>query len=264
MAQLEGPFQFTGNLHNLSAYKMKGSDKIIVRMKGGATKERIHSGPEFVRTRENNSEFSGRSRASFWVRDVFHSIRKIADYPLSGAMTGRMTRIQKLDLESFRGERNLYISRHPGLLEGFPLNKRTSWDSVVEVPLHYQLSKETYSLHLELPKLIPGLNFQPRRDLPLYRISVLLGIVPDIYFSPNGYGPKKGYTPHQKKKWESAWHTTARGSEPQTADLKLDFNPPDADHSLMLAVGLSYGKMLSEKEVEMVKNVGAGKIVALV
>ena len=37
MAILKGPIKYTGNLDDLSAYTMRGTDKIILRRKGGAS-----------------------------------------------------------------------------------------------------------------------------------------------------------------------------------------------------------------------------------
>jgi len=39
MAELLSGFEFTGRLGNITAYKMKGSDKIILRTRGGASKK---------------------------------------------------------------------------------------------------------------------------------------------------------------------------------------------------------------------------------
>lgn len=58
MATLEGGIEFTGSVGMLSAYRMKGSDKIILRKKGGPKKKQVLTSQKFKRTRENMAEFS--------------------------------------------------------------------------------------------------------------------------------------------------------------------------------------------------------------
>ena len=59
MPFLEGPFAFTGKLDMLSAYRMRGVDKIVVRRKGGPSREKIKTGASFANTRRTMSEFGG-------------------------------------------------------------------------------------------------------------------------------------------------------------------------------------------------------------
>ncbi len=70
MAQLIGNIQVTGSLDNLSFYKMRGSDKIIVRKKGGPTRKQVKKSPKFENTRRNNMEFGGRSRAVGYIKNA--------------------------------------------------------------------------------------------------------------------------------------------------------------------------------------------------
>src|SRR3989337_1041067 len=97
MALLESDIQFTGPLGNLSAYRMRGVDKIIVRKKGGASKKRIKNDPEFERTRENNTEFSGRAAGVRWVMRALMPLRRVADYNLCGPINKLMKHVQDED-----------------------------------------------------------------------------------------------------------------------------------------------------------------------
>lgn len=56
MAKTSGIIKIEGTIDDLTFYK-KGTST-YVRKKGGVNKERINSDPNFVRTRENNNEFS--------------------------------------------------------------------------------------------------------------------------------------------------------------------------------------------------------------
>lgn len=55
MAKVNGIIKIEGTVEDLTFYKKDG--KNFVRKKGGISKERIMNDPNFVRTRENGSEF---------------------------------------------------------------------------------------------------------------------------------------------------------------------------------------------------------------
>ena len=43
MGTLHGNLSFTGSISNISAYTMRGHDKVILRTKGGASKKQIQT-----------------------------------------------------------------------------------------------------------------------------------------------------------------------------------------------------------------------------
>jgi hypothetical protein len=55
MAKTSGIIKIEGTVEDLTFYKKDGRN--FVRRKGGVSKERIENDPNYVRTRENNSEF---------------------------------------------------------------------------------------------------------------------------------------------------------------------------------------------------------------
>jgi len=59
MASSKSILQIEGSLANVSMYRMHGTDKLVVRMKGGPTKEQIKTKPQFLKLRQNNSEWTG-------------------------------------------------------------------------------------------------------------------------------------------------------------------------------------------------------------
>ncbi len=68
MAIQEGYSGFTGSMGVISAYRMRGYDKIIMRGKGGASKRKIKTSPDFETTRNLNSEWKAVTRASAEIR----------------------------------------------------------------------------------------------------------------------------------------------------------------------------------------------------
>jgi hypothetical protein len=114
MAKLTGPFSFTGSLGDFSAYKMRGSDKTVLRLKWGPTKEDIKTKPQYDITRRNNREFDARSKGASAVQQVLQWLKPRGDYYLSGPLNGFMSKILKLDTEGEYGRRSMLLSRQLG------------------------------------------------------------------------------------------------------------------------------------------------------
>jgi hypothetical protein len=131
MAKQESGLRFTGSLHNISAYKRRDMDTIIIRSKGGPSKKMIKSHPSFELTRKNNKEFGGRSTASKWIRRVLHPLKPPSDYNISGPLNSTLKPIQQMDTVSELGKRNIGLSKNPCLPEGFQLNRRNPFESVL-------------------------------------------------------------------------------------------------------------------------------------
>ncbi|MBT1703214.1 hypothetical protein [Chryseosolibacter indicus] len=84
MAILSAEITFTGSFGQILAYKMGGGDKIIIRKKGGASKEKIKHDAAFANTRRVNAEFGGRAMASKWIMQMLWCIKPLADYNIAG------------------------------------------------------------------------------------------------------------------------------------------------------------------------------------
>lgn len=180
MATLISDIMFTGSLGNLSAYRMKGSDKIILRKKGGATREKIRTSPGCEGIRKVNMEFGGRSQFTRLMRLAMHPVVPLADFNFTGHLHKILRPIQVMDPVSVPGKRNVHLTRSPRLLEGFSLNKFHTFDFVVRTPLTYSLDRDNRSATVAIPALMPNINFFPHPYHPMYGFVAVLGIVPDL------------------------------------------------------------------------------------
>ena len=102
----------TGSVGGFSFYTVRGSDKIIVRTKGGAKKEHILNNPAFARTREQMSEFKACGK---WCKQIRHVLQDLDELNYGLYMSGVVSlssMIQKMDYEGSRGLRSIYSSRH--------------------------------------------------------------------------------------------------------------------------------------------------------
>lgn len=259
MAQLIGEILFTGSLQKLSAYKMRGSDKIILRKKGGPSKKQIKHSPHFDLTRKNNNEFGGRAKAAARIKRVLHPLLFLADYNITGPLNALLKPIQKLDTDSERGKRNILITKQPRLLEGFTLNRRYLLESIVRTPFTWSIEKD--QAIIDVPHLVPGINFVVPGNYGWYQIIAVTGLVPDLYHNEHGYRPK-GELDYLSEYTESAWLPVNTPAPAGQLIVKgLPEHKPETS-SLIIAVGIAFGTM-QPGNIEPVKYVGGAKVLGM-
>ena len=133
MAKTSGVIKIEGTVEDLTFYQKNG--KNFVRKKGGISKERIASEPNFVRTRENNNEFSHSGKSGKVLKLALGSlIFKAKDSNLSSRLLQLMSRIKNLDGVSTRGNRQVSVGLGTAagklLLKGFDFNANAPLKSV--------------------------------------------------------------------------------------------------------------------------------------
>lgn len=262
MAQLIGDILFTGSLQKLSAYKMRGSDKIILRKKGGPSREKIKKSPRFELTRRNNMEFGGRATAAQKVKRILHPLQFLADYNFTGPLNALLKPIQTMDTVNELGQRNILLSQNPRLLEGFTLNRRFLFDTIVRNPIAYTLSKDSLQASIDIPALMPNLNFVAPGNYQWYRFIAVMGIVPDLFYTAHGYKPMENHKDFYPEIQETAWLPVNSASAPVTLSLQVNDEPKTSSYSCMLAIGIAFGTMI-EGTVQPVRYIGGAKIVAV-
>src|SRR5437660_871350 len=107
MAKVSFDFPMSNKLGDYSIYRMKGSKKFIIRSKGGASKRKIKTAPEFEDTRQNNKEFGGRSTTASNIRKVLIRVNHLADYNFINGLRSLANDIQKMDVINQLGQRCL-------------------------------------------------------------------------------------------------------------------------------------------------------------
>lgn len=266
MPFLEG-ITFTGKLGDLSAYRMRGCSKIVVRRKGGPNPNELKNGANFINTRRTMSEFGGCSRMGWHVRMTMNPIRRLADYNFGSDINSIMRRVQLLDGTSDWGRRNIILSDHARILEGFSTTQEMPrFDSIVRNPVYYTLDRATLSARVDIPELIHSINYFPQNNHASFRITATLGIVPDLFFDV----AKKEYSPHT---WynrsafgvhaSTEWHPSLEGMDATTLQLSMDQMPPEEGWTLVLSIGIEFGSLREGGRIKEVKRFGAAKIMAL-
>jgi hypothetical protein len=267
MPFLEGPFAFTGKLDMLSAYRMRGVDGIVVRRKGGPSREKIKTGASFANTRRTMSEFGGCSRHGSYVRMAMLQIRHLSDYNFGSDINSVMRQVQLRDGTSEWGRRRITLSEHTRLLEGFStVRKAPSFDSIVRAPVYYTMDRANRSARIDIPELLRDINYFPQNNHAMFRLTVTLGIVPDVTFDI----PSKEYLPpdwydrgYNSIEMSTDWSPSLEGMKSTTLELAMDALPPDDRWTLMLSIGIEYGSFRENGKIKEVPRFGAAKIMAL-
>jgi hypothetical protein len=278
MAQLKPNFPFTGSFGDLSIYKMKGFDKLIVRSKGGARKEKIKKAPQFEITRRLNAEFGGRATTSKWALQALQPVMHISDHSISGKINALLKPAQEMDTTSDFGQRHVQLSLQPRLLEGLNLNRKNPFETVITNPLYSTLSRETRTGTVEIPVLRPGINLHAPDNFYLYRLKVMLGIIPDVFYNPSRVNPYDSLSDEYEGiamspvAIHSEWFTAQEGSPALKMEIHLpdpvpigpaaSISIPDNHFSLVMAFGLELG-VGRDQQIQPAKYVGCAKVLAM-
>jgi len=142
MAKANGILKIEGTVEELTFFKLGG--KNFVRKKGGVSKERIETDPSFVRTRENNSEFSLCAGSGRLLRmGLGGLVFKAKDSRMSSRLLQTLYRVKRFDIVSQRGKRNvaegLTTAEGKLALKGFDFNVNAPLNSVLFTPYFLEL-----------------------------------------------------------------------------------------------------------------------------
>ena len=153
MAKYNSLFNVEGTLGEVTFYK--GEDGQFVRRKGGVSKNRILNDPNFVRTRENLSEFGGAAVSGKIIRRAINSMMVDAkDSRVTSRLTKVLNQVKNEDLISARGQRNvaegLTTPEGRALLKSFNFNRKAGLDSV----LRAQFILDDATGEVEIPSLV--------------------------------------------------------------------------------------------------------------
>jgi hypothetical protein len=266
MAKLYGT-NFIGPLGNVSVYKRHDIEQEIMRMKGGPSKEQIKKSPKFARTRELNMEFGGRSTTTKGIVHAMWPLKALSDHNITSPLNGLLRPVQLMDKMSDRGKRHVQLTKYPSLLEGFSLNRKRLFDSMIRGAITCTLSREEMLANIEIPSLVPQINFHPQANYPMYRIMATLGVVPDLFYTQGQYepsSPKYRVTAVPLIMVASPWHPVIEEAEELTLELKYPKMQPDEAYSLVLSIGIACGTMGIGGEIMQVPRAGSAKVLAVV
>jgi hypothetical protein len=254
--------QFTGSIGPVTGYKMKGFDQMILRTKGGPTKQQIKNGKNFAATRNLNNEWKGVCMAAGLFRRSFYVVKHLADFNFTGITHKLCKTIQLMDTAHIPGSRSILFSEHPYIFENFHLNQKYTFDTIVTHPIQASVNRADASATITIPAIIPGISFKPQGKQPVYRFIFSLSVLPDCFFDPS----EKKYVPVMEfcgmlKGYNTEWRPVTAGIAPETITITPDyaFEPIDGI-SLVLSAGIEFGYPLPDNTIQHAKYAGAAKV----
>ena len=189
----------------------------------------------------------------------------MADYNFTPTLNSLLKPIQEMDTVNEFGKRSILFSGNPKLLEGFNLNRRSTFDSVIRSPVASTIDKDGGMATLIVPALLPGINFFVTGKYSAYSIVCALGILPDFTYNGIGYAPLLQYDSFPLPVvYTTDWLPVIHGSPQQEINLQLPNLPPALPFTLVLSAGIRYGTLGEHGEMEQVKYAGAAKILHVI
>ena len=270
MAIVKGIFQATGSIKGISFYSPVGSDKVIMRTKGGATKERIAKGKEFAKLRKHQAEWGGCVQFAQGVRVAVGELYRLADFNLSPVWTGMGKQLIKLDTVSEIGERNLQLTVYKPALDDFNMNRNYPLASILRVMPTAVVDRETLTATVVFPRINTESHLVNFQRLPYFRLIACLGTVSDMHYKPvmqTNYAPVNPKLHGFSTSKMSEWHSTNNIIEEQTFVLQFDEFYREMvtnDITMLVSVGMEFGNVAFGGSIVEVKRAGCGRVIKVV
>ena len=268
MAIVKGVIQMTGSVQNMSFYTRRGSDKVIMRTKGGVSKEKIAKLPQYEGLRKNQKEWAGCTKFGSYTRYAFGGLHRLADYNLTPVLNGMGKNLMKLDTENELGVRRLQLSKHKQVLEGFNFNRNYPFNTVVRVGINWQLDREHLLATVTIPRINTAIDLQNIQRLPYFRLIVVLGTVPDWLYSEadKRYIPCEMNLNGTSQVLTGEWFPTSSIIPEHDMSVQMIESQQallTEDISVLLSMAVEFGKVGFDGQTVEVKYAGCGKVLAV-
>jgi len=268
MAIIKGPIQMTGSIRGVSFYTRRGSDKVIMRTKGGVSKEKMAKAPQYESLRKNQKEWGGCSKFGSMTRYAFGGLHRLADYNLTSVLNGMGKNLMKLDTESELGKRRIQLSKHKQVLEGFNFNRNYPFNSVLRVGINCEINREALLATVNVPRINTAIDIQNIQRLPYFRLIVVLGTVADWYFDENeqAYVPAELNLNGVSEVHTSDWYPAQGVIAEQIITVQMNENVQELltdEISVLVSMGIEFGTVGITGEPVEVKWAGCGKVIAV-
>jgi hypothetical protein len=268
MAIVKGALQVTGSIKGVSFYSRVGSDKVIMRTKGGPTKQRIAKGQEFEKLRTHQQEWGGCVKFARAVRYAVGEMYRLGDFNLSPVWTGIGKNLMKLDQIGKVGERRLFLTNYRQALESFNMNRNYPLNSVLRVLPTINMVRENLNVRVTFPRINTGTDIMNIQRLPYFRLLICMGCVSDLQYNPqnlfDNYEPMVEVLHGVSSNAISDWFSADNVLNEQTLIVQLNEELKEfmtENVSLLVSIGIEFGKVGFGGEIVEVKHAGCGKIV---
>lgn len=269
MTVVKGILTMTGSMGNVSFYTRRGSDKVIMRTKGGAKKKQMENNPRFEKLRKQQKEFGGCSKFAKYSRFAFGGLHRLADYGLNPVLTGIGKNLMKLDTTSEVGVRTVFLSRDKEVLEGFSFNRSYPFNTLLRVLPRVDLNREALSAVVTFPRINTELDMLNTKKLPFFRLIIAIGSISDMAYNPvvKRYEPMVPGMHGVSSLSTGGWYSTQAVVPEHTMMAELPESRREmltGNVSVLLSMGIEFGNVGAAGEPVEVKYAGCGKVAAIV
>lgn len=270
MARVNGIFNITATLQNVSFYTIKGSDKVYMRTKGGPTKRRVKKGPEFEKLRKHQVEWKGCIRFSQMLCSRLHSIYKMRDFNVAPQINGMAKGLMKLDKQHEIGARTILLSQSKETLEGLNFNRRFPFNQVFRTAFSMDIDKERGSMKVDMSRIVTKNDLYNVQKLPYFRLVFNVMCCTDVEIND------KESTPYSLTMDNDFWHNGELITgwllcntvvAEQTFEVTINPNMPAElmyKATFIGSIGIEFGTSGNNGEIEPVEHACCSKIVKTV
>lgn len=181
MGRQVGLIKVSGNIGGVSFYKSDGKD--LARVANGPSKDKIQNSDNFVRTRENNSEFGGSATAGKSLRlSLATSISTMGDKRITSRLTALFKDICSRSLGT-RGQRPITISTNRTLLENLEFNDKLAFASVFNAPFTFTNNAGRTQGTITVAAFAPQTFVHAPSGATHFRLITSIGVLSDFIFN---------------------------------------------------------------------------------
>jgi hypothetical protein len=175
MAKQRGIIKLEGTLDDITF--LKTSDGYMAKVKSQVSAERISSDPNYVRTRENNAEFTRAAKAGRLLRAALRTgIMNTSDSRVVSRLTQQMMTVIHADTTSLRGERNV-VDGQIELLEGFEFNDKGQLGTSLTAPYIAAIDRLAGECTVNIASFVPANAIAAPEGSTHFRILALAAAV---------------------------------------------------------------------------------------
>ena len=264
MAKISPVIPFPKSFGNISVYKMYGVEKLVAREKHGPTKEQIETLPCYAKLRLCQQEFAGCGKGASLLSLATFAVKPLSDPSYIGKLVKICKIIQGQDTVNPLGKRSIIFSDSGSIFDGFNINSLIPFENVIQLPITYNLVRNSAQATIILPKLHPEINMSNPGEYPLFRFIICLGIVQDLTYDGKAYAPVNPSMEQNAIQEQTDWFSTRVIFQGLKKDIALRNTVAlDSNSNMVLSLGIQFGRPVSNSVVEPVKRAGSGKILAI-
>jgi hypothetical protein len=180
MSKQVGIIKLVGNIGGMSFYNSKG--EYLARTAGGPSKERIATGANFVRTRENNAEFGGSAKVGKALRTSLSSVVQTMGGSTLTATLTKFFKTLNAKATGVRGQRPIALSTNKTLAKGLELNNRSGFMAVFSAPYTIAANTTRTTITFTVPAFLPANFINAPAGATGFRIAGAVGWLSDFSY----------------------------------------------------------------------------------